>query len=140
MTKPASRRRSSIVGRRILTGSRSLIFGLALAAALVGQASAHADMARSDPAEGAVLSESPPAVAVAFTEPMRVTSLKLLDEAGKETPLRPEGATKGAVQQVRAVVPEQLAPGAYRVEWRGASADGHVGGGTLRFRVGPATR
>ena len=37
-------------------------------------------------------------------------------------------------------VPEALAPGAYRVEFRGASADGHVGGGTLRFRVGPAAK
>ena len=78
--------------------------------------------------------------AAALTAPMRVTSLRLLSEAGEEMQLRREGATKDMVQQVRAAVPRPLAPGAYRVEWRGASPDGHVGGGTLRFRVGPAAR
>lgn len=123
-----------------MTASRSLLLGAALAVALGSQAMAHSDMARSEPAEGAVLAQSPPAVALALTEPMRVTSLKLLSEAGKEMPLRREGSAKGMTQQVRAVVPEPLPPGAYRVEWRGASADGHVGVGTLNFRVGPAAR
>lgn len=120
--------------------SRSLLLGWVLAAALGSQALAHSDMARSDPAEGAVLSEPPAAVSLALTAPMRVTSLRLLSEAGEEMQLRREGATKDMVQQVRAAVPRPLAPGAYRVEWRGASPDGHVGGGTLRFRVGPAAR
>ena len=123
-----------------MTASPSLLLGSLFAAVFGGQALAHSAIAHSDPAEGAVLPISPPAVALMFTEPMRVTSLKLVGEAGRETPLRPEGAVKGMVQQVRAVVPEPLAPGAYRVEFRGASADGHVGGGTLRFRVGPAAR
>ena len=123
-----------------MTASRSLLLGSLFAAVFGGQALAHSAIAHSDPAEGAVLPMSPPAVALMFTEPMRVTSLKLVGEAGRETPLRPEGAVKGMVQQVRAAVPEPLAPGAYRVEFRGASADGHVGGGTLRFRVGPAAR
>lgn len=123
-----------------MTAHRSLLLGAALAAVLGGQALAHADLAHSDPGEGAVLPASPPVVELMLTEPMRVTSLRLRNEAGKEMPLRREGATTGIVQQVRAVVPEPLASGAYRVEWRGASADGHVGGGTLRFRVGPAAR
>ena len=123
-----------------MTASRPLILGALFAAVFGGQTLAHSAIAHSDPAEGAVLPMSPPAVALMFTEPMRVTSLKLVGEAGRETPLRPEGAVKGMVQQVRAAVPEPLAPGAYRVEFRGASADGNVGGGTLRFRVGPAAR
>ena len=123
-----------------MTASRSLLLAALFAAAFGGRASAHSAIAQSDPAEGAVLPASPPAVALAFTEPMRVTSLKLVGEAGRETPLRPEGEAKGMVQRVRAAVPQPLAPGAYRVEFRGASADGHVGGGTLRFRVGPAAR
>jgi methionine-rich copper-binding protein CopC len=28
-----------------------------------------------------------------------------------------------------------LPPGAYRIEYRGLSADGHVGGGAVRFRL-----
>ena len=119
---------------------RSLLFGALFAAALGGRALAHSAIAHSDPAEGAVLPASPPAVALAFTEPMRVTSLKLVGEPGREITLRPEGTAKGMVRQVRAAVPEPLAPGAWRVEYRGASADGHVGGGTLRFRVGPAAK
>jgi methionine-rich copper-binding protein CopC len=42
------------------------------------------------------------------------------------------------VVEVRAAVQGTLAPGDYRVEWRGASADGHAGGGTLRFKVEPS--
>lgn len=123
-----------------MTPSRALFLGVLLAIALSGPALAHSDIAHSDPGEGAVLPASPPVVELMLTQPMRVTSLKLRSEAGRETPLRREGASGGMTQQVRAVVSETLAPGAYRVEFRGASADGHVGGATLRFRVGPAAR
>jgi methionine-rich copper-binding protein CopC len=72
--------------------------------------------------------------------PVRVMTLKLVDEAGREKKLAREGDRAAAVEEVRATVQETLPPGAYRVEWRGASADGHVGGGTLAFRVERAGR
>lgn len=113
---------------------------LALGIAAAAPAAAHSGVHASEPADGAVLRAAPPAVVLAFMEPVRVTTLRLLDEAGRERPLRREGERTAATREVRAAVQGALPPGAYRVEWRGASADGHVGGGTLRFRVGPAAR
>ena len=124
-------------GRRRATAAAAAI-ALALAAfgATTCSALAHADLRASEPAEGAVLPASPDRIALFFTEPMRVTSLRLLDEAGQERPLRREGPRTGAVAEARASLPGLLPPGAYRVEYRGLSADGHVVGGAVRFRVG----
>ena len=55
---------------------------LALGMAAAAPAAAHSGLHASEPADGAVLRAPPPAVALAFMEPVRVTSLRLLDEAG----------------------------------------------------------
>ena len=114
------------------------LLGLTLVAA--GPALAHSDLHHSEPADGAVLRSAPPAVVLMFPAPVRVMTLRLLDEAGREKKLAREGERSAAVQEVRATVQDRLAPGAYRVEWRGASPDGHVGGGAIGFRVEPAAR
>ncbi|TCZ61054.1 copper resistance CopC family protein [Roseicella aquatilis] len=111
---------------------------LSLAAA--GSALAHSDLHNSEPADGSVVRATPPAIVLMFQMPMRVMTLRLLDEAGREKKLAREGERAAAVQEVRAAVQDRLAPGAYRIEWRGASPDGHVGGGTVGFRVEPAAR
>ena len=110
---------------------------VALSLAAVGPALAHSDLHHSEPADGAVVRGTPPAVALMFAGPVRVMTLRLLDEAGREKKLAREGDRTAAVQEVRAAVQDRLVPGAYRIEWRGASPDGHVGGGTVRFRVEP---
>ena len=101
-------------------------------------AHAHAELRASEPGEGAVLSAPPGRISLSFTEPTQVTSLRLLDEAGRERPLRREGSRTAATAEARAGVPDPLPPGAYRVEYRGLSIDGHVGGGAVRFRIEPA--
>ena len=113
------------------------VLGLALvlATGAARPALAHAELRASEPAEGAVLSAPPGCIALSFTEPMQVTSLRLLDDAGRERPLRREGARTAATAETRAGMPDPLTPGAYRIEYRGLSADGHVGGGVVRFRV-----
>ncbi|MDN3564110.1 copper resistance protein CopC [Paeniroseomonas aquatica] len=115
-------------------------FAVAVGLATSGAALAHSDVHHSEPAEGAVLRASPPAVVLQFPAPVRVMTLRLLDEAGREKRLAREGERSAAVQEVRATVQDRLAPGAYRVEWRGASPDGHVGSGTVNFSVAPAGR
>ena len=113
------------------------VLGLALvlATGTAGPALAHAELHAAEPAEGAVLSAPPGRISLIFTEPMQVTSMRLLDEAGREQSLRREGPRTAAAAEARAGVPDPLPPGAYRIEYRGLSADGHVGGGTVRFRV-----
>lgn len=122
--------------------SLSLLRGVATACAIAmaGPALAHSDAYHAEPAEGAILSASPPIVVLQFPMPMRVMTLRLLDEAGREKRLTREGDRGAAVQEVRATVRDRLAPGAYRIEWRGASPDGHVGSGTVSFRIVPASR
>ncbi len=113
------------------------VLGLALvlATGTAGPALAHAELRAAEPAEGAVLSAPPGRISLTFTEPMQVTSLRLLDEAGRERPLRREGSRTAATAEARADVLGPLPPGAYRIEYRGLSADGHVGGGAVRFRM-----
>ncbi|WP_165982366.1 copper resistance CopC family protein [Dankookia rubra] len=113
---------------------------LALSLAVVGPALAHSEVHHSEPADGAVLGSAPPAIVLMFHQPVRVMTLRLLDEAGHERKLAREGARTAAVQEVRATVQDRLAPGGYRVEWRGASEDGHVGGGAVAFRIEPGAR
>ena len=110
-------------------------FALALATGAARPALAHAELRASEPAEGAVLSAPPGSIALSFTEPMQITSLRLLDDAGRERALRREGPRTAATAEARAGVAGPLPPGAYRIEHRGLSADGHVGGGAVRFRL-----
>lgn len=113
---------------------------IAMGSPMATPARAHAELHHAEPADGAVLRASPPAIALMFSAPLRVTSLRLLDEQGRERRLAREGAAGAASSDVRAAVPDALPPGAYRVEWRGASTDGHVGGGRLSFRIERAAR
>jgi methionine-rich copper-binding protein CopC len=115
-----------------------LALTLAAATGTARPALAHAELRASEPGEGAVLSAPPGRISLSFTEPTQVTSLRLLDEAGRERPLRREGSRTAVTAEARAGVPDPLPPGAYRVEYRGLSVDGHMGGGTVRFRIEPA--
>lgn len=54
--------------------------------------------------------------------------------------LRREGPRTAATAEARADMPGPLPPGAYRIEYRSLSADGHVGGGAVRFRLEGGTR
>ena len=120
--------------------SRSATFAAAAALMFYGAAPAiaHSALHHSEPAGGAVLRVAPPTLILAFNAPVRVTALRLLDESGRERRLAREGERGAAVQEVRAAVRDTLVPGAYRVEWRGASSNGHVGGGVVEFRIEPA--
>lgn len=127
---------SDLLRRRLGLAGAVLALGVVAGAPVAAHSGLHA----SEPADGAVLRATPPAVVLAFTEPVRVTSLRLLDEAGRERPLRRDGERTAATREARATVQGALPPGAYRIEWRGASADGHVGGGAVSFRIEPASR
>lgn len=101
----------------------------------VRQAAAHADVHRAEPADGAVLEAAPADIHLTFTQPLRVMTLRLMDSTGREWRLARADARSATVREVRATVQDRLAPGEYRIEWRAASEDGHVGGGVLSFRV-----
>ncbi len=119
-------------------GGPAVAIAALLAFGAAAPAAAHSDVHHSEPADGAVLRAPPATVVLTFHAPVRVTTLRLLDGAGRERPVRREGERGAAVGEVRAAVQGALPPGDYRIEWRGVSPDGHAGGGAVRFRVEPA--
>jgi len=113
-------------------------FAVLLALATAAPAAAHSDLHHSEPADGAVLRTAPTSILLAFPVPVQVMTLRLVDQAGKERSLRREGDRTAATSEARATVQGTLPPGDYRIEWRGASPDGHVGGSAVRFRIEPS--
>lgn len=105
-----------------------------LTAMMPNAASAHAVLHSSDPSEGATLSAPPRTLHLMFSEDCRVTTLRLLDEAGKEQQVRREGG-RAAASHATATVTTPLRPGAYRLEWRAMGDDGHVMSGAVKFAV-----
>ena len=109
----------------------------ALAALLIlapSIALAHSELRGSSPAEGARLTAPPAEILLRFNEPVQVTFLRLQDVAGQPLPLRRAGDAAPRREE-RAVPAAPIPPGAWRLEWRAISADGHPIRGTLRFTL-----
>jgi len=112
----------------------ALVVGLFLAA---GPAYAHTELVSTDPAEGAVLDDSPGQVRLTFNEPIRLVdgSIQLFDATGRE--LASTAYSSDATVQVE--VPRTLQAGSYVVSWRVIAEDGHPVTGALTFSVGKAS-
>jgi methionine-rich copper-binding protein CopC len=103
------------------------------ALAWVGGARAHSTLRRSSPAHGARFSGPPEAFELEFDEPAQLTAFRLFAEGGAEIPVaRDPSLPARAFHRIAA---PRLGAGAYRIEWRVISADGHPVGGALRFAV-----
>jgi copper transport protein len=103
-------------------------------------AAAHANLASSDPADGAELARAPSQVAVAFTEAPDpdLSKVLVLNAAGQQVQSGP--ATAGTAPR-SLVVPLQgdLPDGVYTVSWQVVSeADGHLTANAFSFGVGVA--
>lgn len=110
---------------------------LAAAFAVVGwaaPASAHATLVSSDPAEGAVLTQSPGQVTFTFDEPVQLVPGGLLafDARGEQVDV--EASASGAL--VKGDLPDTLGDGTYVITWRVVSSDGHPIAGSLTFHIG----
>lgn len=111
------------------------IVTILLTVATVGPVFAHAMLEASEPVEGAVLSAAPRQVMVRFSEPSRITALRVINEAGQEVGGLRREASRATPTSATATVTSPLAPGGYRVEWRAMGSDGHVMSGTVHFSV-----
>jgi methionine-rich copper-binding protein CopC len=70
-----------------------------------------------------------------FNERVQLTALTLRDAAGRETRLvLPRDTSPRSEERLAAPA---LAAGAWRIEWRASSADGHPVRGTGRFTIAP---
>ncbi len=110
---------------------------LASAALLVGRdAAAHAKLRSISPYDGAQLDRTPSEIKLTFTEPVEVTlsSVKIVDPGGSDLQIMHGRPVAG--DRRSCVVPlAPLEPGAYVIEWRVVSADGHAMTGTSRFTI-----
>lgn len=107
---------------------------LALAAVLLtaGRADAHNALLGTDPADGSTVDAPPASITLTFDQPAQALGTEIVV-------LGPDGSTvsEGTAELVDNTVSQALAAdlpaGAYSVEWRVTSADGHPLSGALAF-------
>ena len=104
--------------------------------ALASSAHAHSLLLESAPAADALLAAPPPEISLRFNNRIekKLSTIRLLDERGGARPLTM--LADGPADRLTATVPS-LDSGAWRVEWRVLSTDGHVVSGSFSFRVAP---
>ncbi len=110
---------------------RNILAGLTMAA-LATSALAHSKAEDTTPMHEATVA-TVDAIEMRFDDPMRVTAIALTGPDGDVEIERETGMD--AVSEFRALPPADLPDGAYSVEWRGLSSDGHPMQGTFDFTV-----
>jgi methionine-rich copper-binding protein CopC len=105
-----------------------------LVLALGGSARAHSLLLESSPAAEALLAAPPPQISLRFNNRIEKTlsTIRLVGDGGVARPVAV--LADGPADRLTATVPS-LPPGAWRVEWRVLSTDGHVVSGRFSFRV-----
>lgn len=116
----------------------AVVLCLALVLGPARPAWAHAELATSDPADGAVLERGPDKVVLEFTEGVTVQpdGVRVLDAEGKRVD---RGTAEATDRTVRVPLRSVLPDGGYLVAWRVVSADGHPVHGGFSFSVGTRT-
>jgi copper transport protein len=121
------------------TPARRLAVGLAVFIALLamlaapGVAFAHAALISTDPADGAMLAQSPTQFSLTFSEPVSPLMLTLVRPDGVAVPLT---VFRLGDQTVEIDNPHVLGAGTHVLSWRVISTDGHPVAGSVLFSVG----
>jgi copper transport protein len=104
-----------------------------------GIASAHAVLLDETPANGQLLTSTPPEVSMRFSESvdLGLANIRLIDARGNDvTGLPAPTHPAGSRAMVSLAIPTALANGTYTVAWRVISADTHPVQGAFTFSVG----
>ena len=109
----------------------ALAVGLSLSASL---AMAHEGKMMTMPANGATVAANTKVMHLMFDAPMKITTVTMTDPRGKTMKVKGPAANQ-AVKVWEGQLP-RLAAGAYKIDWRGMSPDGHAMNGTFGFYVG----
>ncbi|MER8392130.1 copper resistance CopC/CopD family protein [Mesorhizobium sp. M0045] len=117
---------------RLVAGLLAAIVLLA-AIAMPCPAFAHAALIKAEPADGAVLGQSPSQLSLTFSEPVSPLVLTLVRPDGTAVPL---SSFRLSGQTVEIDNPQALKSGTHVLSWRVISADGHPVGGSVLFSVG----
>jgi len=105
--------------------------------ALAGGTPAHSLLLESSPVAGATLAAPPQQITLRFNNRIekKLSAIRLVDERGAPRPVTVLAAD-GPADRLTATL-SSLPPGAWRVEWRVLSTDGHIVSGAFSFRVAP---
>lgn len=134
--------------RRAVPGGRRRFLSvlLLLAAAALGilsgaapEASAHAALRSSDPAEDSLLTTAPAQITLTFSEGIGISadSVRVFDPANRRADKgEPEHVPGKGDATVRVALRGRLPQGTFTVAWRGVSADSHPVAGAFVFSVG----
>ena len=95
---------------------------------------AHASLVRAEPADGAMLAETPQVLTLTFNEPVSVLVMRLIGPNGEVV-----APTATAENNVVTITPPRLRQGSHVLSWRVVSADGHPVGGSCIFSIGSAS-
>lgn len=106
------------------------LFGLCAALAL-----AHTTVVSTLPKNGSVLEQSPAVIEIKFRDPVRLTSVVVL-EAGK--PERKLEFTPGSSAAAFKLQDPRLGPGRNEIQWKALSHDGHAISGSLTLVINSA--
>jgi len=141
MSRPAATRATSCAGQRSRRRSalRAVLLSfvlLLLGLALPGAALAHAQLVSLDPANGARLATSPPAVTLTFNERIGLATggLKVIDATGAVMDQGEDVVSGVVVSQPLPPLPD----GWYVATWGIISEDGHIVRASSVFAVGDA--
>ncbi|KFG07409.1 copper-binding protein [Streptomyces scabiei] len=118
----------------MLLGTALILFLLAGA----GNASAHAALKGSDPADGSVLDVAPKDITLRFTESVSLLqdSIRVVDPENRAVDTGKPGRAGGRSDTASVTLPTGLDDGTYTIAWRVVSADSHPISGALLFSVG----
>ena len=92
---------------------------------------AHGMMSDSYPKNGAIMADPTEHVAINFTKPTKLMTLKVVDAKGNaiDTDFK---RVKAAAVHFKAML-SNIAPGDYKVHWKAMGNDGHLGKGFFGF-------
>jgi copper transport protein len=102
------------------------------------QASAHAVVVGSDPADGARLAKAPAVVTIRFDEAvgLNLGYLRVVDSAGRRVDTGNASHPGGVGSSISVSLKSGVSDGSYLASFRVVSADSHPVGGSIRFVVG----
>ncbi|MFN3225817.1 MAG: copper resistance protein CopC [Hyphomicrobiales bacterium] len=109
--------------------------GLVTLMLMAAPAYAHTEMGMTEPANGAVLDAVPDALDLRFMAPARLMKVEMIHSNGDTAhTVAIDIPTREMVESIR-LVPDFMGAGAYDVQWRALSVDGHVINDSFSFTV-----
>jgi copper transport protein len=120
--------------RRLVVVTLAFVALLVQMVGFASPVSAHAQLIRSNPEQGAQLGAAPTTITIDFNEPIRAAGNGIQVFSADQTRLD-TGATSTDGKQMRVAL-KPLQDGAFVVVWQGVSLDGHPIRGSYTFQVG----